>query len=99
MTGGQSAVRMYDRHSFPVGGLVELSRDTYQSTPLAVVEIRPTVFSFIGAAGTVTAVGGSHECVWVGRSYLIRFCRWSVRIAQASKSRDMLITRAIAFRN
>ena len=28
MTGGQSAVRMYDRHSFPVGGLVELSRDT-----------------------------------------------------------------------
>jgi len=26
MTGGQSAVRMNDRHSFPVGGLVELSR-------------------------------------------------------------------------
>jgi hypothetical protein len=57
MTGGQSAVRMNDRHSFPVGGLVELSRATYQSTPLAVVEIRPTVFSFIGAGGTVTAVG------------------------------------------
>jgi hypothetical protein len=51
MTGGQSAVRMNDRHSFPVGGLVELSRSTYQSTPLAVVEIRPTVFSFIGARG------------------------------------------------
>ena len=32
MTGGQSAVRMNDRHSFPVGGLVELSRDTYQGT-------------------------------------------------------------------
>ena len=49
MIGGQSAARMNDRHSFPVGGLVELSRATYQSTPLAVVEIRPTVFSFIGA--------------------------------------------------
>jgi len=49
MIGGRSAVRMNDRHSFPVGGLVELSRATYQSTPLAVVEIRPTVFSFIGA--------------------------------------------------
>jgi hypothetical protein len=59
MTGGQSAVRVNDRHRFPVGGPVELSRATYQSTPLAVVEIRPTVFSFIGAVGTVTAVGGS----------------------------------------
>jgi hypothetical protein len=49
MIGGQPAARMSDRHSFPVGGLVELSRATYQSTPLAVVEIRPTVFSFIGA--------------------------------------------------
>jgi hypothetical protein len=39
MTGGQSAVRMNDRGSFPPGGLVELSRATYQSTPLAVVEI------------------------------------------------------------
>jgi hypothetical protein len=47
MTGGQSAVRMNDRHSFPAGGLVELSRATYQSTPLAVVETRPTVFSFL----------------------------------------------------
>ena len=57
MTGGQSAVRMNDRHSFPAGGLVELSRATYQNTPLAVTEIRPTVFSFIGPGGTVTAVG------------------------------------------
>jgi hypothetical protein len=56
---GQSAVRMNKRLGFPVGGLVELSRAAYQSTPLAVVEIRPTVFSFVGAGGTVTAVGGS----------------------------------------
>jgi metallo-beta-lactamase superfamily protein len=69
MTGGQSAVRMNDRHSFPVGGLVELSRATYQSTPLAVVEIRPKVFSFIGAGGTVTAVGGSRECALIDTGY------------------------------
>jgi hypothetical protein len=39
MTGGQSAVRMNDLHSFPVSGLVELSRARYRGTPLAVVEI------------------------------------------------------------
>jgi hypothetical protein len=69
MTGGQSAVRMNDRHSFPVDGLVELSRATYHSTPLVVVEIRPTVFSFIGAGGTVTAVGGSQECTVIDTGY------------------------------
>ena len=53
MTGGQSAVRMNDRHSFPVGGLVELSRATYQSTPLAVVKFVQRSFSFIGTGGTV----------------------------------------------
>ena len=62
MTGGQSAVRMDAPQSFPAGGLVELSRAAYQNTPLAVVEIHPTVFSFSGAGGTVTAVGGSQEC-------------------------------------
>ena len=48
MTGGQSAVRMNDRRGFPVCGLVELSRATYQSTPLrrlnaaeSVRELRP----------------------------------------------------------
>ncbi|MGB2665220.1 MAG: hypothetical protein WAK48_14530 [Candidatus Acidiferrum sp.] len=50
MTGGQSAVRMNDRHSFPAGGLVELSRAAYQRTPLAVVETRPTVFSSMARA-------------------------------------------------
>jgi len=60
---------MYDRHSFPVGGLVELSWATYRSTPLAIVEIRPTVFSFIGAGGTVTAVGGSQECAVIDTGY------------------------------
>jgi hypothetical protein len=61
MTGVLPAVRRNNGHSFPVGGLVELSRVTYQSTPLVVVRIRPTVFSFIGAGGTVTEVEGSQE--------------------------------------
>jgi hypothetical protein len=43
-----------------VGGLVELSRATCQSTSLAVVEIRPTVFSFIGA-GQVRSDGPKRE--------------------------------------
>jgi hypothetical protein len=70
---------MNDRHSFPVGGLVELSRATYQSTPLAVVEIRPTVFSFIGAGGTVTAVGGSQECAVIDTGYGSQGERYDVR--------------------
>ena len=69
MTGGQSAVRLNDGHSFPMGGLVELSRATYQSTPLTVIEISPKVFSFIGAGGTVTAVGGSHEYAVIDTGY------------------------------
>jgi hypothetical protein len=77
MTGGQSAVGMNDRHSFPVGGLVELSRATYQSTPLAVVEIRPTVFSFIGAGGTVTAAGGSQECAVIDTGYGRAFLKYA----------------------
>jgi hypothetical protein len=40
MIGGQSAVRMNSRHNFPVGGLVELSRATYESTP----DTEPNVF-------------------------------------------------------
>ena len=36
MTGSQFAVRMNDGHYFPAGGLVDVSRNTYQRTPLAV---------------------------------------------------------------
>jgi hypothetical protein len=57
MTGVLPAVRRNDGHSFSVGGLVELSQITYQSTPLVVVRSRPMVFSFIGAGGTVTEAG------------------------------------------
>ena len=77
MTGGQSAVHMNDRHSFPVGGLVELSQATYQGTPLAVVEIRPKVFSFIGAGGTVTAVGGSQECAVIDTAMARAFLKYA----------------------
>jgi len=76
---------MNDRHSFPVGGLVELSQATYQGTPLAVVEIRPKVFSFIGAGGTVTAVGGSQECEVIDTGYGPRVPE--IRSAYGQKSR------------
>jgi glyoxylase-like metal-dependent hydrolase (beta-lactamase superfamily II) len=49
--------------SFPAGGLVDRSRATYGSTPLAVAEIRPKVFVFVGAGGTVTAVGASQGSI------------------------------------
>ena len=48
----QSLIRTDGLHSFPAGGLVDVSRSTYQSTPLAVAEIRPKIFSFLGAGGT-----------------------------------------------
>jgi hypothetical protein len=46
-------------HSFPAGGLVDISRTTYEKTPLAVVEVGPKISCFVGGGGTVTAVGGS----------------------------------------
>ncbi|HEY6387267.1 MAG TPA: MBL fold metallo-hydrolase [Candidatus Acidoferrum sp.] len=55
--------------SFPPGGLVAKSRTVYQSTPLATDEIRPGVFTFRGAGGTVTAIAGSHECAVIDTGY------------------------------
>lgn len=68
MIGQQSSVRVVGHHSFPGGGLVDLSRATYQSTPLVVTEVRPKVFAFIGA-GTVTAIGGSRGCAAIDRGF------------------------------
>lgn len=65
----QSSVRVNDGHSFPAGGLVDVSRATYQRTPLAVTEIRRQIFSFVGAGGTVTAVGGSRGCAIIDTGY------------------------------
>lgn len=48
---------------------MELSRATYQSTPLAVSEARPKVFSFVGAGGTVTAIGASRGCAIIETRY------------------------------
>ncbi len=64
-----TTIHVNGSHSFPAGGLVDLSRTTYQSTPLAVVEVRPGVFSFIGAGGTVTAVRGSGACAVIDTGY------------------------------
>jgi len=64
-----SSLRVDGDHSFPAGGLVDVSRATYEKTPLAVVEIGPKVFSFVGAGGTVTAVGGSQGCAVIDTGY------------------------------
>ena len=45
----QSSVRANGGHTFRAGGLVDLSRATYQRTPLAVTEIGPKIFCFMGA--------------------------------------------------
>jgi cyclase len=69
MSEANSPLRVDGTHSFPPGGLVDLSRATYQKAPLAVAEIRPQVFSFVGAGGTVTAVGGSPGCAVIDTGY------------------------------
>jgi cyclase len=85
MSGGQSAVRMNDRHHFPSGGLVDVSRTTYQRTPLAVTELRPKVFAFVGAGGTVTAIGGSQACAVIDTGYGPRVDEIRSAIASALK--------------
>jgi glyoxylase-like metal-dependent hydrolase (beta-lactamase superfamily II) len=69
MSGHETPVRVNDGHSFPAGGLVDVSRGTYQSTPLAVSEIRSKVFAFAGAGGTVTAVAGSRGSAVIDTGY------------------------------
>ena len=81
--GGQSAVRMNERHSFPLGGLVELSRATRQSSPLAVVDSAKRSFPFIGADGTATAVGGSQESAVIDTGYGLRVSEIGSAIAWA----------------
>ena len=69
MTTSQSSVRVIEGHSFAAGGLLDLSRASYQSAPLVVTEICPRVFAFMGAGGTVTAIGGSKECAVIDTGY------------------------------
>jgi cyclase len=57
---------------FPAGGLVDLSRATYRDTPLATTEIRPNIFAFSGAGGTVTAIGSPRGCAVVDTGYAPR---------------------------
>jgi len=90
----QSSLRVNDGHSFPAGGLVDVSRATYQSTPLAVTEIRPQVFSFVGAGATVTAVGGSRGCVIIDTGYGPRVdeIRRAIALALEQSSRWLINT-------
>lgn len=78
-----STLRMNGGHSFPAGGLVDLSRATYQSTPLVLAEVRPTVLSFMGAGGTVTAVGASQGCAVIDTGYGPRVAEIRSAIASA----------------
>ena len=57
---GPFSDQSFPHQSFPRDGLVAKSRIAYQTTPLAIEEIRPGVFVFRGAGGTVTAVSASH---------------------------------------
>jgi cyclase len=47
------------RHSFPRGGLVDISRATYKNVRLSVTEIRPRILTVANGGGTVTAIAGS----------------------------------------
>ena len=69
MSERRSSVRVNDGCSFPAGGLVDVARVTYQSTPLTVTKIRPQVFCLVGAGGTVAAVGASQGCAIIDTGY------------------------------
>ena len=71
MDGPQSpgGVNACPDESFPARGLVDLSRATYQNTPLAIAEIRPKVFTLFWSLGTVTAVGTSEGCAIIDTGY------------------------------
>jgi cyclase len=63
------AARQGARQSFPSGGLVAQSRVAYQNSPLETKEIRPGIFVFIGAGGTVTALAASDGCAVIDSGY------------------------------
>jgi glyoxylase-like metal-dependent hydrolase (beta-lactamase superfamily II) len=62
-------LRAASGQSFPHGGLVDLARDNYQHTSLTVTQVRPNIFAFSGAGGTVTAVSGSQGCAVIDTGY------------------------------
>jgi hypothetical protein len=64
-----AGVKVASDQGFPPGGLVDLARIAYQNTALTVTQVRPKVFAFIGAGGTVTAVGGSQGCAVIDTGY------------------------------
>jgi glyoxylase-like metal-dependent hydrolase (beta-lactamase superfamily II) len=64
-----AGVKAAPDQSFPPGGLVDLARVAYQNTRLTVTEVRPKIFAFIGAGGTVTAVSGSQGCAVIDTGY------------------------------
>jgi glyoxylase-like metal-dependent hydrolase (beta-lactamase superfamily II) len=69
--------------TFPPRGLVDLARDNYQNTSLTVTQIRPNIFAFSGAGGTVTAVSGSQGCAVIDTGYGPRVAEIQRGIASA----------------
>jgi glyoxylase-like metal-dependent hydrolase (beta-lactamase superfamily II) len=59
-------------HTFPQDGLVALSREVYDSTPLLMAEIRPGVVVLAGAGGNITAIRGSRESAIIDTGYVSR---------------------------
>jgi cyclase len=59
-------------HTFPQDGLVALSREVYDSTPLLMAEIRPGVVVLAGAGGNITAILGSRESAIIDTGYVSR---------------------------
>ncbi|HYZ20578.1 MAG TPA: MBL fold metallo-hydrolase [Rhodopila sp.] len=57
------------RRPFPEGGLVAQSQMAYQTAPLVTHEIRPGLFVFSGAGGTVTAVMGREAAAVIDTGY------------------------------
>jgi cyclase len=66
---GQGTLSASAGHTFPPGGLVDMSRVAYQRTPLATQEIWAGILVLRGAGGNVTAISGSRGCAVVDTGY------------------------------
>jgi cyclase len=76
------------RQSFPPDGLVAQSRVAYMNALLGIKEIRPGIFVFLGAGGTVTAVAASDGCAVIDTGFGPRVEH--IRHAIASRVREAL---------
>jgi cyclase len=57
---------------FPAGGVIDHARSAYRITPLKMTRICAKVIAFVGAGGTVTAIGGSRGSAIIDTGYKTR---------------------------